>query len=256
MAKCWIAGQGRGHGLLTLIGGLKNSCNVVMYELGRRLGVEKLAYYTRMFHFGRSTGVDLAPGDAAGIVPDIAYKKNLRPEDPWRELETLHFAIGQGYLEVTPIQLAMAYAGLANGGDFSRPHLVKEIRSVEGKVLRRFGDRGELDRVKMDEPTRRLILEGLNEVVSGGTAAGAFAGFPLDRYPVAGKTGTGQKKGYDDFALFACFAPADKPRIVVVVVLEQGGGGSIGAAPVARKVLEAFFHVRPTPVAPARSGSR
>ena len=247
LAKCWIAAQGRGHGVLTLVGGLKNSCNVVMYELGRRLGVEKLAYYTRMFHFGRSTGLDLAPGDTAGTVPDLAYKKRLRPDDPWRELETLHFAIGQGYLEVTPIQLALAYAGLANGGVFPRPHLVREIRRVDGTVLRRFGERGVLDRVKMDEATRRVILEGLNEVVSGGTASGAFAGFPLDRYPIAGKTGTGQKKGYDDFSLFACFAPADKPRIVVVVVLEQGGAGSTGAAPVARKILEAFFHVRPAP---------
>ncbi|MGE5550865.1 MAG: penicillin-binding protein 2 [Bacteroidota bacterium] len=252
LAKCWIASQGRGHGALNVIGGLKNSCNVVMYELARRLGVEKLADYARLFRFGQSTGVDLEPGDAAGIVPDPAYKKRLRPNDPWRELETLHFAIGQGYLEVTPLQLCVAYAGLANGGHFYRPHLVKEIRTVEGQAVRSFAERRELARVKMSEDTRRLVLEGLNEVISGGTAAGAFAGFPLDRFPVAGKTGTGQKKGYDDFALFACFAPADKPRIAVVVVVEQGGGGSTAAAPVAREVLEAFFHVPPSKPQPPR----
>ncbi|MGE5528618.1 MAG: penicillin-binding protein 2 [Patescibacteria group bacterium] len=249
-ARCWLAGSGRGHGRLDLVGGLKNSCNVVMYELGRRLGVERLARFARLFRFGAKTGLDLAPGEAQGIVPDPAYKKRVRPNDPWRELETLHFAIGQGYLEVTPLQLAVAYAGLATGGRFFRPHLVREIRDLSGRVIRSFTEHRPYAVLKMDGQTRALILEGLNEVVSGGTAAAAFAGFPLDRYPVAGKTGTGQKRNYDDFSLFACFAPADKPRIVVVVVIEQGGSGSQGAAPVARKVLEAFFGVTPAQTAP------
>ena len=230
-AKCWIASRGGGHGILSLVGGLKNSCNVVMYELARRLGVERLAHFARMFRFGQPTGIELAPQDVGGTVPDTAYKKRLRPNDPWRELETLHFAIGQGYLEVTPLQLALAYAGIATAGRFYQPRLVKEIRKVDGELVRSFAERHELSRVKMDAATRELILDGLNEVVSGGTAAGAFAGFPLDRIPVAGKTGTGQKKNYDDFALFACFAPADKPRIVVVVVIEQGGGGALPQPP-------------------------
>lgn len=246
-ARCWVAGTGKKHGALSLVGGLRDSCNVVMYELGRRLGVDRLARYAQEFCFGRSTGIDLAPGDANGIVPTTAFKKKLRPNEPWRELETMHFAIGQGFLEVTPIQLAMAYCALANGGNIPRPHLVREIRTLDGEVVRRFREERAMERVRIDEETRRLILAGLNEVVSGGTAAGAFAGFPLDRFPVAGKTGTGEKRGYDNFSLFACFAPADEPQIVVVVVIEQGGGGSSAAAPVARKVLEAFFDVQPAP---------
>lgn len=244
-AKCWIASQGRGHGRLDLIGGLKNSCNVVMYELGRRLGVERLAAFARLFHFGRSIGIDLSPGDATGIVPDKAYKKKVNPKDDWRDLETLHFAIGQGYLEVTPLQLAMAYGGLANGGKFYQPHLVKSIRDMDRRLIRNYQKPQLINSIAISAENKRLILEGLNEVVSGGTASGAFSGFPLQLYPIAGKTGTSQKTGYDDFALFACFAPADRPTIVVVVVIEQGGGGSIAAAPVARQVLEAYFGLTP-----------
>lgn len=249
-ARCWAAG---GHGRQTVVEGLKNSCNVVLYELGRRLGVERLAHYTRLFGFGRATGIELAPGDAKGTVPDPDFKARLRPNDPWRELETLHFAIGQGYLEVTPLQLAVAYAALANGGRLLRPSLVREIRTFDGRLVRRFPLGQVMDRVPMNGEIRKIILEGLNEVVSGGTAAGAFAGFPLDRIPVAGKTGTGQKAGADDYSLFACFAPADDPQIVVVVVIEQGGSGSLGAAPVARRVLEAFFGIEPLPPAPRKS---
>lgn len=252
-AKCWIAGRGQIHGRQTVVDGLRNSCNVVMYELARRLGVEKLARYARLFHFGAPTGIDLAPGEAAGIVPDQAYKKRVRPNEPWRELETLHFSIGQGFLEVTPLQLAVAYAALGNGGAFYRPHLVRSIRTVDGRIRYSFAESRPLSRIEIDESLRRQVLAGLNEVVSGGTAAGAFAGFPLDRIPVAGKTGTGQKKGYDDFALFACFAPADKPQIAVVVVIEQGGMGSSAAAPVARRILETYFHLPAIKAAPARS---
>ncbi|NLG84388.1 MAG: penicillin-binding protein 2 [Firmicutes bacterium] len=251
-ARCWVA---EGHGRQTVVEGLKNSCNAVLYELGRRLGVERLANYARLFGFGRTTGIELAPGDAKGTVPDPDFKARLRPGDPWRELETLHFAIGQGYLEVTPLQLAVAYAALANGGLLLRPTVVREIRTFDGRPVRRFPLRQVVDRIPMDKETREIILAGLNEVVTGGTASGAFAGFPLDRIPVAGKTGTGEKAGADDYSLFACFAPADDPQIVVVVVIEQGGSGSLGAAPVARKVLEAFFGVESSPPATTRKSS-
>ncbi|MGQ9778793.1 MAG: penicillin-binding protein 2 [Bacillota bacterium] len=246
-ARCWTV-----HGRQTVVEGLKNSCNVMFYELGRRLGVEKLAYYAGLFGFGRPTGLELAPGEAKGIVPDPVFKARLRPNDPWRELETLHFAIGQGYLEVTPLQLAVAYAALANGGRLLRPSIVREIRTFDGRPVRRFPLGQVVGRVPMNKEIREIILAGLNEVVTGGTAAGAFAGFPLDRIPVAGKTGTGQRAGADDYSLFACFAPADDPQIVVVVVIEQGGSGSIGAAPVARRVLEAFFGIEPFPYAPRK----
>ncbi|MCL6615165.1 MAG: penicillin-binding protein 2, partial [Firmicutes bacterium] len=134
-----------------------------------------------------------------------------------------------------------------------RPSLVREIRTFDGRLVRRFPLGQVVDRVPMNGEIREIILEGLNEVVSGGTAAGAFAGFPLERIPVAGKTGTGKTAGADDYSLFACFAPADDPQIVVVVVIEQGGSGSLGAAPVARRVLEAFFGIEPPPPAPRKS---
>ncbi|TCL70955.1 penicillin-binding protein 2 [Hydrogenispora ethanolica] len=254
--KCWIYSERRGgHGSQTVVEGLKNSCNIVMAELSRKIGPDTLAKYARYFGLGQATGLNLYPGEAKGFIPDTDWKKQ-RFKDRWYPLETLHFGIGQGYLTVTPLQLAQVYEAIANGGKVYHPQLVSKITTPGGKVVLT----NEPKVVKeLNVPTEIMatVREGLSEVISEGTAAYAFRGFPLDKYPVSGKTGTVQKPPYDNSGVFAAYAPSNKPEIVVIVYIEQGGSGSGGAAPVARKILEAYFNLdkKPKAATPAQSGA-
>lgn len=243
--KCWIyATNPRGHGIENLVEGLKNSCNIVMYNLARRVGVENLARYARMFGFGKPTGLDLYPGEKNGLVPDREYKQRAFKGDLaiWRPNETLDFSIGQGFLLTTPLQLAQMYSAIANGGTLYAPRLVSRIATSEGSSVRTYRPKVS-GRIDIDQKNLGLVVQGLTKVISEGTAAGVFSGFPLDKYPVAGKTGTAQMTGYDNNGVFAAFGPVGAPSIVVVVVIEQAGSGSRGTGPVARKILEAYFNI-------------
>ena len=161
------------------------------------------------------------------------------------------FGIGQTFLTVTPLQLAEVYAAIANNGKLFRPCLVSKITSSSGQLVTKFDPQLTVD-LQLAPEIRSIVQQGLTEVIGdGGTASSAFQGFPIDKYPIAGKTGTAQKPPYDDSGIFACYAPANKPEIVVVVFLEQGGSGAGGAAPIARKILEAYFNLdQPQAVAP------
>ncbi len=238
---CWIFGdKGEIHGWQNVVDGLKNSCNIVMAELGRKIGPDVLAKYTRYFGFGRPTGIELYPGERLGLVADPDWKMKNTREKEWYPLETLHFGIGQGFLTVTPLQLAQLYAAIANNGKVYRPQLITSITTPTGDTIKKFQPKLTAD-LRAPRHVYSILQQGLAEVVSGGTAAWVFQGFPLDKYPVAGKTGTVQKPPYDNSGVFACYAPTDKPEIVVIVLIEQGGSGSGGAAPVARKILESYF---------------
>lgn len=238
---CWILGdKGEIHGWQNVVDGLKNSCNIVMAELSRKIGPDVLAKYSRYFGFGRPTGINLFPGERLGLVADPDWKMKNTREKEWYPLETLHFGIGQGFLTVTPLQLAQLYAAIANYGKVYQPQLITKITTPSGETIKKFQPKLTAD-LRAPRQVYSILQQGLSEVVSGGTAAWVFQGFPLDQYPVAGKTGTVQKPPYDNSGVFACYAPADKPEIVVVVLIEQGGSGSGGAAPVARKILESYF---------------
>ena len=243
---CWISTATSGpreHGWETVIDGLKNSCNVVMAALSRLVGPEKLAQYARFFGLGKPTGLNLYPQESSGLVPDPEWKKKRRPsgESFWSPVETGQLAIGQNALTVTPIQLAQVYAAIANGGKVYRPQVVSAITSPEGKVIKKFSRQLTMD-LNISPQDRDIVQQGLVDVVNeGGTAGGAFSGFPLDIVPVAGKTGTAQHPPGDNDALFASYAPSNKPEIVVIVLIQQGGSGSGTAAPVARKILETYF---------------
>ncbi len=244
--KCWIVDNTSGprsHGTESVIDGLKNSCNIVMAELSRRVGADTLAKYARFFGLGKPTGLNLYPGEASGLVPDPEWKRKNTKEKTWYPLETMMFGIGQTYLTVTPLQLAEVYAAIANDGKMYRPHLVSKITAPSGELVTKFNPQLMVD-LQLSPTIRSVVQQGLTEVIGdGGTASFAFQGFPIDKYPIAGKTGTAQKPPYDNSGVFACYAPANKPEIVVVVFLEQGGSGSGGAAPIARKVLEAYFNL-------------
>lgn len=244
--KCWIYSErGGGHGAQTIIEGLKNSCNIVMAELSRRIGPDTLAKYSRFLGLGRATGINLYPGERLGLVPDTEWKRRQTKDKVWVPLETLHFGIGQGALTVTPLQLAQVYAAIANDGKVYRPRIVSKITSPGGEVV--WDNQPKLA-THLNVPPKILatVQEGLTEVVNEGTAAWVFRDFPLDKYPVAGKTGTVQKPPYDNSGVFASYAPVGNPEIVVIVFVEQGGGSS-SAVPIARKVLEAYFDLDEQP---------
>ncbi len=244
---------------------LEISCDTFYYELGWQMedawgaangdGTERFQDYMRQAGFGSPTGVDL-PYEADGLVPDAEWceqfaKDGLGCFDGWLPGFTVNMAIGQGDLTVSPLQMAVTYAAFAApAGEVWRPHLGSQIgrphpetgveevvRAIEPKVVRRL---------PLDAAEMAVIREGLEDVVSGdnGTATGAFAGFPLDRYPVAGKTGTAQI-GADEldqnYAWFVSYAPADDPQYVVSVYVAKAGHGGETAAPIARQVLEGLF---------------
>ncbi len=259
---CWKRG---GHGWVDLQSALTHSCNVYFYKLGQTLGIDPITRYGAMFGFGSPTGVDL-PGESGGILPSDAWKRRAQGE-PWYPGDTISVAIGQGLLAVTPLQMARFMSAVATSGTLPYPHLLKDNRRPA-------------EHVAVSASTFAVVRAALADVVSEGTGTrAALAGIE-----VAGKTGTAQvyKKsaGIDadllpkeerDHAWFVGFAPVDHPRIAFAVVVEHGGHGGTTAAPIARKVLEAFFEgaapeappqrpelragLRPAPPEPVHDGS-
>ena len=246
---CWARG---GHGSLDLKGALKYSCDVYFYEVGRRLGVDRLAVRVReLFGLGRTLGVEL-PAEQGGLVPDQAWKMR-RYGRAWNMGETLPVSIGQGYLLATPLQVAQYTAVVANGGTLYRPHLIKEIVDFEGKMVQNTIPET-LNSMAFQPAHLKAVRDGLEAVVNDAGGTGRRA--RLEGVRVAGKTGTSQTvsldryQGYSastrpyklrDHAWYTSYAPADNPEVVVTVLLEHAGGGGAKAAPVAAKVLAAYF---------------
>jgi penicillin-binding protein 2 len=246
---CWARG---GHGAVDMTASFKYSCDVYYYEVGRRLGVDRLAARVReFFGLGRPLGIELA-AEQGGLVPDQAWKLR-RHGRPWNIGETLPVSIGQGYLLTTPLQVAQYTAVVANGGTLYRPHLVKEIVDFEGKMVQNTVSEA-LGSVAVQPEHLKMVQAALEAVVNapGGTGRRGR----LETVRVAGKTGTSQTvsldryQGYSastrpyrlrDHAWFTSYAPAESPEVVVTVLLEHAGGGGAQAAPVAAKVLAAYF---------------
>ncbi|GAA4206607.1 penicillin-binding protein 2 [Microbispora amethystogenes] len=245
------------------------------------------------FGFGTPTGIDL-PHEAAGRVPDRAWKKanwertradacrraksgypdesdrkraaylkalaadNCRSGGVWWAGDAANFSIGQGDVLVTPLQLARGYAALANGGTVFSPRIGKRIERPDGTVVRTIAP-PVVGKIDVSRRTLRFIRDALAGVPREGTAAGAFAGFPLKRFPVAGKTGTAEAYGRQDTSWFASFAPAKDPKYVVVVVVSQGGTGGTTAAPAAREIwegIDALTHHKKHPKKHKKGGGR
>ncbi|MDI6712205.1 MAG: penicillin-binding protein 2 [Anaerosomatales bacterium] len=233
---CW---KKTGHGAISFDGGIEESCDTVFYEIGYEFYKrkrEELQSFARSFGLGSKLGVDL-PGELKGRVPDAAWKKEYNRDYPewqtWLPGDTVNLAIGQGDMLVTPLQMAAVYAGLANGGTVMRPHVLKHVLDGTGAVARSFQPEP-VARVPVSAEHLAVMRRALLRVTQSGTAAAAFRGFGV---PVAGKTGTAQVAGKDDFAWFCAFAPADAPKYAVAVVVEQGGHGGSVAAPAARNII-------------------
>jgi penicillin-binding protein 2 len=276
-----------GHGSVDLNKSLEQSCDVYYYTLGhmfwrqeennlahdRPVG-EKLQGMARQFGFDRQPQIDL-PFAADGTVPDRRWRQEFWTENKdmyckgtsrlyrelctegyrWRGGDNLNIAIGQGDLQVSPLQLAMAYAAVGNGGTIYAPHVAdRVVDPVTRKPARVVASRVE-SVVKAPPKAFSAVGGALAKVPVTGTAVSAFANFPLDRYPIAGKTGTADLHPYAPFAWFASFAPANDPKYAVVVMVEQGGHGGQTAAPVARKVYEALFGLQSTALTVGQDGS-
>ncbi len=243
--KCWIyTSYRRTHGYINVSEAIKVSCNCFFYDVGRRIGIEELVKYSKLFGLGSKTGVEIL-GENEGI---IAGDNNV---DEWYLGDTLSAAIGQSYNSYTPIQLANYIAALSNGGNLNRVSLIKEVSDNEGtkaspsellKYIEEFtGVKFKESRLNLKQENIDAITEGMRTVTSeaGGTS---YITFKNSEIEVAGKTGTAQVSNGSENALFVGFAPADNPEIAVVAVIEHGGSGTY-TANVVKPIMDEYFNI-------------
>ena len=241
---CW---KPAGHGALNLIQALEYSCDVYFYQLGPRIGLDHLVEVARAFGLGERTGIDL-PQERRGLLPDAAWYDKRWGAGHWRKGIMLNLVIGQGELLVTPLQLAVMTAEVAERGRPLRPHVVQSV----GAVPDYKPDRPLATGFVTSAANWDAVQEGMFRVVDAGT--GTLAKVP--GLTVAGKTGTAQNPHGKDHALFVCYAPVDHPQIVLAFVVENSGHGGVVAGPMAARILRKLFvpdslaaHVRaPAPV--------
>ena len=255
--RCWNA---KGHGTVDLHKAIQQSCDSYFYQVALKVGADRLAEYAKSFGLGAPTGIGINQ-EKGGLIPTSEWKRMAKREE-WQEGETLSTGIGQGYDLVTPLQLTVAYAAIANGGHVMEPHLVEQITRPDGRVV---------DSITMQDGTKlnigpriakeakitpenlKLLQDGLFAVVNepGGTG---WSGARIDVLHISGKTGTAQvhtqldrnqslKEAYElkDHAWFAAYAPSEEPEIAMAILVEHGEHGASASAPIARKICEYWF---------------
>ena len=236
----WIIPKGNADGealgWLNFRSALAHSDNVYFYEMGNRLGIDRLEKYARMFGLVAKTGTDL-PYEASGLVANRRYKEKNFDDGEWYLSETFDAAIGQGFNLVTPLQAAMVMGEIAADGKRYKPHVVNRIIAPDGSVVKDFQPEL-LSQLDVPEEDIKLVQDGLHDVTKYGTAASSFRGFTVD---IAGKTGTAENSQGRDHGWFVAYGPFDNPNVVVAVIVENGGYGSQSAVPIGRKILEAAF---------------
>jgi penicillin-binding protein 2 len=233
--SCWFEG---GHGSMNLYNGIKNSCNIYFYQVGKLMGIEEIAKYARMLDLGTLTGVDL-PGEKKGLVPDPEWKRNARNE-PWYPGETISVSIGQGPIQVTPLQITINTARIANRGGKVTPYLFK----------RRTPDRTKEAQTEIQESIFEKVITGMWKSVN---EEGTGRASKVQGFDVCGKTGstqvvstaTAEKLGQDEkivktHSWYTGFAPRDNPEIVVTILVEYGGMGGATAAPLAKEIFRLY----------------
>jgi penicillin-binding protein 2 len=236
--------EDRDRGALNLHEALEFSCNTFFYQLGLKVGPERIGQMAEAFGFGRGTESGLT-GERAGLVPSPAWKRETL-KDKWHPGDTVSLAIGQGLITVTPLQVARFMAAVANGGTLWKPRLVDRVVTADGRLIHEAAPEIQ-GRVELAPVIFDFLREALGAVVSEGTGKQAR----VPGVSIGGKTGTAQthefrsdadrKRRDRDHAWFAGFAPLDEPQVVIVVFAERGGLGGQVAAPIARDVLKAVF---------------
>ncbi len=240
---------GVAHGALALRQALTVSSDVFFYQLGDQLNSDgnglALQHWARRFGIGRDTGIDL-PGELPGLLPTPKWRDDLydkhETDRPWGPGDNVNLSVGQGDLRADPMQVAVAYAAIANGGRVLRPRLGQRIEDSSGRALQQL-EAPAARKLGVKPEYRQAILDGLRGAASepGGTSTAVFDGFPIQ---VAGKTGTAEHLGRPDQSWYVALAPYPNPKYVVAVTDEAGGFGADTAAPMARRILAALFNVK------------
>jgi len=244
--RCWKKG---GHGTINLHRAIVESCDIYFYQVGQGVGIDRLAYYSNIFGLGKTTGISLS-NEKHGLIPTRQWK--LRAiKSRWQKGETLSAAIGQGFVLVTPIQMACLISSLANGRVLYRPQLVKRIENKDDNIIKEFFPE-KLCIIPSDSiKTTKIIRDALFGVVNEPHGTGVMA--RIKGVDVSGKTGTAQVVALKDddteieknavpfklrdHAWFVAFAPSNNPKIAVVVLVEHGGHGGSSAAPIAKQII-------------------
>ena len=257
----------RGAGPVNLTQALKVSSDVYFYTLGQQLNGlagQPLQKMAERLGLGHRPEIDL-PGAQPGTVPDRAWREErgklekecqkkkkvdfcgISDGRPWSTGDNVNLSVGQGDLQASPLQMAIAYAALENGGKIVRPHLGLDVEDSQGRLVQEI-DPPTARSIHMSSADRAAILEGLHAAASepGGTSADVFAGWDQERWPVYGKTGTAERgAGRPDQSWYVCFVPDPEKPIVVAVTIEGGGWGATSAAPAARQILSQWFTGHP-----------
>jgi penicillin-binding protein 2 len=237
---------GGAYGALQLPQALQVSSDVFFYNVGAMLyqhGGDAQQKWASELGIGHPTGIDL-PGEVSGLLPTPAWRNKLYKEHqtdrPWTEGDNVNLAIGQGDLQADPLQMAVAYASIANGGDVVRPHVGLEVRDPKGGVVQEINPAPQRH-LDINPEYSHAILDGIHMAAQspGGTSYPVFGNFPI---PMAGKTGTAQRPGQQDQSWYVALAPYPNPQIVVAATIEQGGFGVQSAAPVVRQILDAYYN--------------
>jgi penicillin-binding protein 2 len=245
-----------GHGSVDLHRAIVESCDVYFYQLGPRLGIDRISKWAHAFGLGEKSGVAL-DDERSGTIPDTEWKRK-RFRQPWYPGETVSVAIGQGYVTVTPLQLVNMMATVANGGTLYRPRIVSKVESVNNGAVREYGPE-KIRTIDIKPSTLEHVRNALADVVRSPAGTGGAARSNIVQ--IAGKTGTAQvvemKGGYvkseqlaylnRDHAWFVSYAPVENPQIAVVVMIEHGGHGASAAAPLAKKVIEKYIELQNQP---------
>ncbi|MGD9334538.1 MAG: penicillin-binding protein 2 [Desulfobacterales bacterium] len=246
--RCWRRG---GHGSVNIVKALSESCDVFFYQVGQKLGIDRLAFYAKACGLGSATGINL-DDEAEGLIPTSAWKK-WRTGISWQGGETLSVAIGQGYDLSTPLQMLVLTSALANGGTRYKPLILQSVKTADGDIVI-HNRRQVIGRLPAGKKTLSIVKRGLREVVNSPRGTGWIA--HIKGIDVSGKTGTAQVVGrandphlsekdmpeqFKPHAWFVSYAPSVDPQIAVAVFVEHGGHGSTAAAPIAKEIIRTYL---------------
>lgn len=238
--NCWTYTEsGSTHGPMDAANALKNSCNYYYYEVGKRLGVQKLVEYGKKMNLGQKTGIELE-GEVSGVLASEEYKK-MNFDEIWYPGDTLQMAIGQSYNLFTPLQLVGYTATIANRGTIYQPYLTKCIRnSATGKIISESAPKVK-NKVSISDSTYNAVTLGMRLVSYDGTASSVFGDYPIE---TCSKTGSAQITGGSANGVFVSYAPYQNPRIAISIVIENAGSGSV-TAPIAKAIYNEYFKLNP-----------
>lgn len=246
--RCWRRG---GHGNVNIVKALSESCDVFFYQVGQKLGIDRLAFYAKACGLGSATGINL-DHEAEGLIPNSAWKKR-RTGISWQGGETLSVAIGQGYDLSTPLQMLVLTSALANGGTRYKPLILKWVKTADGDIVIQ-SKKQVMGRLPAGKNTLSIVKKGLREVVNSPKGTGWIA--HIKGMDISGKTGTAQIVGrkkdpnvsekdipdhFKAHAWFVSYAPSVDPQIAVAVLVEHGEHGSSAAAPIAREIIRTYL---------------